>query len=197
MRTLLHSVFWISLGVLAGMVVAAGWSTPTHAYPEYTARTGEQCTTCHVNPAGGGPRTLRGLLWLADGKQDTVPPLPGSSAAASDQVLDGAGLYEKLECGRCHGLTGEGGVGPALNDAEQESAALTNVIVNGVGTMKGYGVDALSTAEMEVLVAYLRAMGRGEIKSAIILQKRLLPPAQLSCTAGPAATPAATTCGGN
>lgn len=194
MRTLLHSVLWISFGVLAGMVVAAGWSTPTHAYPEYTARTGEQCTTCHVNPAGGGPRTLRGLLWLADGKPDSVPPLPGSSAAAGDQALDGAGLYAKLECGRCHGPTGEGGVGPVLNDGEQGSAALTAVIVNGEGTMKGYGAGALSPAEMEVLVAYLQAMGRGEIKSALFLQKRLLPPAQLGCSAG---VPAATACGGN
>ena len=195
MRKLLNSAFWITLGVVAGVVVAGTWTT-TEAYPEYATRTGEQCTTCHVNPAGGGPRTLRGLLWLAQGKPDTVPPLPGSSAEGTEE-LDGAGLFAKLECSRCHGLTGEGGVGPALNDAEWDSATLTDIIVNGTGSMKGFGANALSTAEMDVLVAYLQAMGRGEIKSAIILQKRLLPPAQLSCNAGPVNAPASTACGGN
>ncbi|MBI5291045.1 MAG: hypothetical protein HY872_04105 [Chloroflexi bacterium] len=28
---------------------------PVHALPEYAARTGEACATCHVSP-GGGPR---------------------------------------------------------------------------------------------------------------------------------------------
>jgi mono/diheme cytochrome c family protein len=113
------------------------------------------------------------------------------------EALDGPGLYEKLECGRCHGLTGEGDVGPALNDGEQERAVLTDVIVNGVGTMKGYGVGTLSVAEMEVFVAYLQAIGRGEVQSAVILQKRLLPPAQLSCTNNPVNVPASAACGGN
>jgi hypothetical protein len=48
--------------------------------PEYAARTGQACAVCHVNPAGGGPRTVRGLLWVAQGKPDQVPPLPGSAA---------------------------------------------------------------------------------------------------------------------
>jgi mono/diheme cytochrome c family protein len=125
-----------------------------------------------------------------------VPPLPGNTAAAAE-ALDGPGLYEKLECGRCHGPTGEGDVGPPLNDGEEEIEVLTDVVVNGVGTMKGYGADAISGAEMDVLVAYLQAMGRGEVQSAIILQKRLLPPAQMSCIDGTANAPASTACGGN
>src|SRR5512140_3352364 len=47
------------------------WSaTPGHALPEYANRTGEPCATCHVSPGGGGPRTLRGLLWASRGKPD-------------------------------------------------------------------------------------------------------------------------------
>lgn len=195
MRNLLHSLFWIGLGVVAGLVVTGTWAT-TYALPEYTARTGEQCTTCHVNPAGGGPRTLRGLLWLAQGKQDTVPALPGGTSEEGG-ALDGPALYAKLECDRCHGTVGEGGVGPALNVTEWESAHVSDVIVNGVGTMKGYGADALSDAEMETLVAYVQAMGRGEVQSTIILQKRLLPPAQLGCSTPPVAAHPATACGGN
>jgi mono/diheme cytochrome c family protein len=34
---------------------------PVHALPEYAARTGEACATCHVSPGGGGPRA--GPLW--------------------------------------------------------------------------------------------------------------------------------------
>ena len=57
----MQSIIWIALGVLLGFSLFAIWPE-VHAYPEYTDRTGDQCTACHVNPAGGGPRTLRGLI---------------------------------------------------------------------------------------------------------------------------------------
>lgn len=50
-------------------------SNPVHALPEYSTHTGQACGTCHVNPGGGGPRTLRGLLWAAQGRPDVVPML--------------------------------------------------------------------------------------------------------------------------
>ena len=69
-------------------------------YPEYATLTGEGCATCHVSPGGGGPRTLRGLLWAVRGKPAKVPTLPGVLIAPN--VTDGAELYD-IACAACHG----------------------------------------------------------------------------------------------
>lgn len=53
-------------------------SSTTHALPEYAAQTGEPCSTCHVSPSGGGPRTPRGQAWVASGKSGNVPDLTQS-----------------------------------------------------------------------------------------------------------------------
>ena len=71
-----------------------------HALPEFTERTSEPCAACHVNPGGGGPRTLRGLLWAARGRPDDIPPLPGK--LISPDITDGLELYD-IACAGCHG----------------------------------------------------------------------------------------------
>jgi hypothetical protein len=45
---------------------------PALALPAYAASTGKPCGTCHVNPAGGGPRTKFGAAFAANGHK-----LPG------------------------------------------------------------------------------------------------------------------------
>ena len=50
-------------------------SSTSQALPEYAAQTGEPCSTCHLSPSGGGPRSPRGLAWVASGKPGTVPGL--------------------------------------------------------------------------------------------------------------------------
>ena len=191
----LRSVAWIGLGVAAGMLVFVAWPS-AHALPEYATRTGQQCSTCHVNPAGGGPRTLRGLLWLAQDRPDQIPSLPGSEEEG-EAVLDGATLFETFECSRCHGPTGEGDIGPVLNQAELPTTELVDIIRNGTGIMKGYRPDVMSDEEMDALIPYVQAIGRGEIQASVILQKRLLPPAQLTCGANSSGLSARTDCGGN
>jgi mono/diheme cytochrome c family protein len=192
----LRSVAWIGLGVAVGMLVFVTWPS-AHALPEYATRTGQQCATCHVNPAGGGPRTLRGLLWLAQGRPDQVPPLPGSEEEEGEAELDGATLFEKFECSRCHGPFGEGDIGPALNQAELPATDLIEIIRNGTGIMKGYRPDVMSDEEMDAVIPYVQAIGRGEIEATVILQKRLLPPAQPTCGEDLSALPLRTDCGGN
>ena len=83
-------IHYLQLLAIAGIAVfiflaIASWSNPVHALPEYAKRTGESCATCHVNPGGGGPRTLRGALWAARGKPDQVPSLPGVLLARCDR----------------------------------------------------------------------------------------------------------------
>jgi len=192
----LRPIAWIGLGVLVGLLVFA--SRPTaHALPEYAARTGQPCATCHVNPAGGGPRTMRGLLWVAQGKPDQVPELPGSEEKATGgAALDGRTLFEKSGCSGCHGPSGEGGIGPALNQAELPAEEITQAVRNGRGAMMSFNTDTLSDAELEAIVQYVQALGRGEGAAGPVLDKRPLPPAQLAC--GSSSDKAGRTdCGGN
>jgi len=192
----LRTIAWVALGVLIGLLVFA-FQRPAHALPEYATRTGQTCATCHVNPAGGGPRTLRGLVWLAEGRPDQVPPLPGSEREVSDSDLDGATLFETFTCSGCHGPNGEGGVGPALTEVELPADEISQITRNGRGTMMGYPLDAISDAELDVIVQYVQALGRGEVGTGSVLEKRPLPPAQLTCGTNLSASPLRADCGGN
>ncbi|MBW7884603.1 MAG: cytochrome c [Caldilineaceae bacterium] len=138
---------------------------------------------------------MRGLLWTAEGKPDVVPPLPGGEAEAGAE-LDGATLYNQFECSRCHGIVGEGGVAAALNQTEWPEDELIDIIRNGRDAMNGYPPETLLDEELQALIPYVQAIGRGEVESTIVLYKRQLPPPRLSCS--DAAQPATRTdCGGN
>ena len=110
-----------------------------------------------------------------------MPPLPGSAAKTGAAPLDGPTLFNQFECSRCHGTVGEGGVGPALNQTEWTPEQLTDIIRNGKDSMKGYPAATMTDEEMNALIPYVQAIGRGEVQSAVILYKRQLPPPQLGC----------------
>jgi len=150
-----------------------------------------------VNPAGGGPRTVRSLLWVAEGRPDQVPSLPGSEEQPGETALDGRALFEKFACSGCHGPNGEGGAGPALNYAELPAGEVGQVTRSGKGTMMAYGSDVMSDSELDAVVQFVQALGREEVEAGPVLEKRLLPPAQLSCGAGSSTFPQRTGCGGN
>ena len=63
--------FPILLSLFVGIIILT--AAPARAMPEYATRTGEPCATCHVSPAGGGLRNVRGQAWVLNGKPATVP----------------------------------------------------------------------------------------------------------------------------
>jgi len=133
------------------------------ALPEYSHRTNEACAVCHVNPGGGGPRTLRGALWAARGKADEVPVLPGVLIAPG--VDDGAELYD-IACATCHGLYGEGLFGreianTGLSDNKIRSNILRGRLNSGMPSFDGMFTEA----QLKALVDYtvLLANGTAEI----------------------------------
>lgn len=67
-------LFLVVALVLAAVFVIFSYRQ-TRGMPDYAARTGEPCATCHVNPAGGGMLADRGRAWVAAGKPDKVPAL--------------------------------------------------------------------------------------------------------------------------
>jgi len=156
-----------------------------HALPEFAERTGEPCATCHVNPGGGGPRTLRGLLWAARGRPDLVPELPG--ALVDPQITDGLELYD-IACAGCHGSSGEGLLAISLAGQEISPASARSFTRDGIPDlgMPAFG-ERLTTEQLDSLAAFVAELSQGPP----IPREYLLPPPEFTCR--PAA---AISCGG-
>jgi mono/diheme cytochrome c family protein len=151
-------------------------ATPVHALPEYATRTSEPCATCHVNPGGGGPRTLRGSLWAARGRPDEVPIIPGLLLAPG--VTSGAELYD-IACAGCHGFQGEGLFGMGLVNTGVPKVAIRTFVQQGIVPLgmpafKGQFTDE----QLETLVDFVAGVANSEIEMDLHYP---LPPAALKC----------------
>ena len=175
-----------------GTILAADLMTreqPVHALPEFAERTGEACGACHVNPGGGGPRTMAGLLWSAQGRPDEMPAL---TIPAAPGVTDGQEVYDFI-CAGCHGLSGEGLFGPAIvgsgwRDRKIETAILRGRERSGMPPFEGQ----LSDEQLAALVEYTAGLASGQIDPPPASYP--LPAGELSCEPDPSAS---TRCGGN
>ena len=134
------------------------------ALPEYSVRTGESCAACHVNPGGGGPRTLAGMLWSARGRPDQVPELPGLSIAP--RVTNEVELYE-IACGGCHGAKGEGLSAMRLANTRISQRSIESFTRFGIPQLGMPGFeDKLAQDQMEKLVRYVTGLSNGEVQPA-------------------------------
>ncbi len=155
---------YLKLLAIAGIAVfiflaIASWSAPAHALPEYAKRTGESCATCHVNPGGGGPRTLRGALWASKNKPDKVPVLPGVLLAPG--VTDGAELFQ-IACSTCHGMNGEGLFGRELANTGLKDSKIRSNILKGRLQSGMPSFDGMFTADqLQALVDYAVSLADG------------------------------------
>ena len=178
----------ISLFVISAVGIIMG-ENPAHALPEFVARTGEPCSTCHVNPGGGGPRTLRGLLWAAQGRPDQVPELGNILIAPG--VEDGVELYD-IACASCHGASGEGLFGLALSGSGISDTMIRAITLFGLERSGMPGFEGQFTDEqLEALVVYAAGIASGEIEPAPATYP--LPPGKLECIVSPETD----RCGGN
>ena len=132
-----------------------------HALPEYTTRTGEPCSACHVSAGGGGPRTMVGLLWAARGRPDILPELPGMLIAPG--VEDGAELYDTA-CAGCHGLSGEGLVGISLVNRDISRAAMRVFITQGIPELEMPPFAGQFTdSQLDALTDFATELSRGVV----------------------------------
>lgn len=150
--------FSVVIFIISGLLM--GEST-AHALPEYANRTSESCGTCHVNPGGGGPRTLRGMLWVAQGRPDKVPVIENLLIAPG--VSDGMELYE-LACAGCHGAGGEGLFGSALVGVGLTQNKIKSTIVRGRirSGMPAFS-GQFSDDQLNTLVEYVYNLASGKI----------------------------------
>lgn len=169
----------VLIGFAAFLLISqiGGGVRTAHALPEYVDRTGESCGTCHVNPGGGGPRTLQGLLWAASGRPDAVPPLPGNLVAPAE-ITDGFELYD-IACAGCHGLLGEGLFAINIAGMQISKQAIRSFVIYGV---PGLGMPAfenrLTDVQLENLVDFSFKLSTGEIT---LTESYELPPPLFRC----------------
>jgi len=136
---------------------------PVHALPEYGQRTNQSCAACHVNPGGGGPRTLRGLLWSAQGQPDEIPALTNILIAPG--VNDGAELFD-IACSSCHGQQGEGIFGLKLTGTSvKESKIRSNILRgrlrSGMPSYEGQFTDR----QLDALVLFVTELSAGRAET--------------------------------
>jgi cytochrome c553 len=168
------SIIALGLGAYFGIQAFLGERT-AHALPEFATRTGEPCAACHVSPGGGGPRTLRGLLWAARGRPDAVPQFPGLLVAPG--VAEGSELYD-IACAGCHGFSGEGLFGINLAGIGISKAAARTFISQGIPELDMPAFEGQFTEDqLDTLAAFVQQLGDGQVPP----QEFQLPSPQLSC----------------
>jgi cytochrome c553 len=181
------AIVLLALGTYLLMTQASGLPT-THALPEYSPRTGEPCGVCHVSAGGGGPRTMRGLLWAARGRSDEVPELEGMSLAPN--ITYGEDLYD-VACAGCHGSTGEGLFAINLVGTNISLASNQSFIRYGIPELEMPAFDGkLSDEQIMILADYVTQLSNGKIQ---LQHEYQLPPPEFGCD--PVAT--AVACGGD
>ncbi|MCA9966786.1 MAG: cytochrome c [Anaerolineales bacterium] len=184
MKRLIRSqmrVMQITAVILIAFITYAGvrslfGAPPVHSLPEYSPRTGETCAVCHVSAGGGGPRTLRGLLWAARGRPDQVPTLPGMLIAPAE-IVDGLELYD-IACAGCHGYSRSGLFAIGLANSGISQGAIRSFTLNGIPELNMPAFDGQFTDEqLEALVAFVADLGDGQIPP----EEYPLPPSQFIC----------------
>lgn len=176
--------------LMAFVVVSLALIAPRSVYalPEYASRTSEPCATCHVSPGGGGPRTMRGLLWIADGRPDHVRIFEGILLAPG--VDDPQVLYDAA-CAACHGGRGEGLLAGALAGFDLSESLIRRTILRGaprfgMPSFEGQFADE----QLAALVEYVADLSAGRL---VPPESYPLPPGELGCGSGETQTG----CGGN
>ena len=165
MISLVQRIVIMGIGIGMFFIVGILFGEPSaHALPEFASQTGEPCSTCHVNPGGGGPRTLRGLMWAAQGRPDLVPDIGDILIAPG--VNDGVELYD-TSCAACHGAAGEGLFGSTLTSSGiSESNILSSILRgrerSGMPSFEGRFTDT----QLGVLVTYVTGIASGAIEPA-------------------------------
>ena len=180
--TLSRQLVFVVLAIAGIFSFILFWSAiPGHALPEYANRTGEPCATCHVSPGGGGPRTLRGLIWSARGKPDKVPELAGVMAAPG--ATDGADIYE-IACAACHGKHGEGLFGIQLSESGLSEGKIRTQILSGKVRSGMPPFDGKFTpAQLDALSKFVADMSSGAATA--MPDSFPLAPGHLSCVPSP------------
>jgi menaquinol-cytochrome c reductase cytochrome b/c subunit len=114
-----------------------------------------------------------------------LPPVVETPTQGSI-ALTGVEIFSQL-CSQCHGMSGEGGIGPALNTAELKQAGMDKYIFDAInlGTastpMIAWG-KFLSANQIDQLVQFIRGLGNTPTSQVPAFSTGVVPILQASCT---------------
>jgi mono/diheme cytochrome c family protein len=94
---------------------------------------------------------------LTPGQVDELVSFVGGLASNGATATGGAAIYAE-SCAGCHGVDGEGGLGPNLRTAVLSRDDLTDAVTQGKGTMPGFA-DQMTPEDIAELVAFLENLG--------------------------------------
>ena len=128
--------------------------------------------------------------WEANPPAVTLPEIPTPTALPTQSaapVLTADEIYKGI-CAQCHGLSGEGGSGPAINtpelQAKYDDQALFKLISSGIPSTPMIGVgDVFSDDQIHQLVAFIRNLkpATGTTTNGITCSGQVLPIFQAKC----------------
>jgi mono/diheme cytochrome c family protein len=115
----------------------------------------------------------------------SVPPVV-ATPTPGNLALTGVEIFSQL-CSQCHGSSGEGGIGPALNTAELKQAGMDKYLFDAINlgtpstSMIAWG-KFLSADQIDQLVQYIQALGNTPSSQVPTFSTDVLPIFLASCT---------------
>lgn len=103
-------------------------------------------------------RLFAAALTLAACAGQRSEPLRGPLDISDPQVAKGQVVFMG-QCYKCH-PGGDAGLGPAINNKPLPGFALRFQTRHGLGAMPPFDKDALPPADMDAVIAYLKALRR-------------------------------------
>ena len=95
--------------------------------------------------------------WLACSTSRRSETL-GNAPDLTDAEVNGRVVFME-HCNACH-VGGSGSLGPSLNDKPLPAFLMRFQVRQGLGTMPAFSEDKIDDAEMDSLIAYLKALRR-------------------------------------
>ena len=102
------------------------------------------------------------VLLTSCGPARRSEPLKGAARIDDPQTARGRTVFMN-SCNRCH-PGGEAGLGPAINDKPLPEFLMKTQIRAGLGAMPAFPKSELSDADVDAVIAYLKAIRRADAK---------------------------------
>lgn len=127
---------------------------PANALPKYSAQTHLSCSRCHINPAGGGPRTTFGKAFAANGhklpsktKSHKAPPKRRKQAKSSAPQVLASQKPDQWLASHFKGTE-------VLDAKGKQIGSVTDILFDSDGKIEAYVVevgDGTNTKEMAIV----------------------------------------------
>jgi mono/diheme cytochrome c family protein len=90
-------------------------------------------------------------------KAQAAPQAAGAKEGAGGNAQNGKQIFASHRCASCHGVNGQGAVGPKIAPPPLELSAFIKQVRDPVGEMPPFGPDQISDADLAAAYAFLKS----------------------------------------